>query len=158
MQVLKHYIRFIVFLSINLGALGIGAMLMGEGPESDWYKHLAIAPWTPPGWIFGGVWLTIMILFSIYAAKIQQRTTGRYLFSIMFVLQWILNVSWNPLFFMYHLPGTSLFVIICLFLLLILMAMHFSHVAKHYTWLILPYISWLLIAISLNAYVAIFNG
>ena len=43
----------IIFLIINFGALGLGVLLMQNGPETDWYLQLNKAPWTPPGWVFG---------------------------------------------------------------------------------------------------------
>lgn len=153
----KHFLRFMAFLVINFGALGLGGYLMGEGPTGEWYRSLAQAPWTPPGWVFGAAWTSIMILFSIYVNKIYQRTSRKGLFWVIYTVQLVLNVSWNPLFFMYHKTGLSLFVIVSLLLLLILMAMHFSFTVRRYTWLIMPYIIWLFIATSLNAYITVFN-
>ena len=41
---------------------------MDNGPMTDWYINLNQAPWSPPGWVFGAAWTTIMICFSIYMA------------------------------------------------------------------------------------------
>lgn len=43
----------ILFLVLNFGALGIGTILMDNGPQSLWYTSLNQAPWTPMGWVFG---------------------------------------------------------------------------------------------------------
>ena len=39
---------------------------MANGPQTEWYLNLNKAHWTPPGWVFGAAWTTIMICFSIY--------------------------------------------------------------------------------------------
>ena len=69
---MKFYIRVAIFLIINFGALGIGSILMDNGPQSSWYTNLNQAPWTPPGWVFGFAWTTIMFCFSIYMAKLLE--------------------------------------------------------------------------------------
>ena len=37
----------IVLLALNFGALGLGTILMDNGPETLWYTSLNQAPWTP---------------------------------------------------------------------------------------------------------------
>ena len=58
----------IFFLVLNFSALAIGSWLMNNGPMTNWYVNLNQAPWTPPGWVFGIAWTTIMICFSVYMA------------------------------------------------------------------------------------------
>ena len=58
----------IFFLVLNFSALVIGSWLMDNGPMTNWYISLNQAPWTPPGWVFGVAWTTIMICFSLYMA------------------------------------------------------------------------------------------
>ena len=65
--------RFLFFLFINIGSLGLGSLLMNNGPTSEWYLNLNKAPWTPPGWLFGVAWTTIMVCFSIYLTYLAFR-------------------------------------------------------------------------------------
>ena len=58
--------RTILFLLINFTALAIGGFFTGKGVPSEWYINMNKAPWTPPGWVFGFAWTTIMTLFAIY--------------------------------------------------------------------------------------------
>ena len=58
--------RFLVFLIVNFVALGLGGMFTGSGVVSDWYQQLNQAPWTPPGWVFGAAWTSIMIFHFIW--------------------------------------------------------------------------------------------
>ena len=109
---------FLVFLILNFSALGIGTLFMAEGPKSDWYLQLEKAPWTPDGWVFGAAWTTIMICFSAYMAFLYlERFTKKIL--TLFVIQFILNVSWNLLFFNQKLIDIALVNIILLTIIVI---------------------------------------
>ncbi len=149
--------KLLIFLLINFSALGIGGFLMGEGPASSWYQNLNQAPWTPPGWVFGAAWTTIMLCFSIYMAKAYQIEEIRNQLLLLFVIQWILNVAWNPVFFNFHLPNLGIVVIVSLTLLVGYIMFTFVGQLKNYTFLIAPYFIWLLIATSLNVYISLNN-
>jgi len=149
-------IKIILFLIINFGALYLGNILQGAGPFSDWYQNLNIAPWTPPGWFFGVAWTTIMICFSVYMAFLLEAKSWKAVLPL-FVIQFVLNVAWNPMFFRYEMVLPAL-VEICVLTLVV-----FTFFGKNRellgakSLLILPYCVWLCIAISLNAYVLLNN-
>ena len=149
--------RLILFLVINFGGLGLGSWLMDNGPNTDWYMNLNQAPWTPPGWVFGVAWTTIMICFSIYLAKLFENQDSKFL-RILFAVQLFLNVVWNYVFFNQHLVGLGLVIITLLTLLISYFFFKFRmDDMKRYKYLLLPYIMWLLIATSLNAYILLNN-
>lgn len=75
----------------------------------------------------------------------------------LMVVQWILNVSWNPVFFAFHFVLLGLFVITALTIVVTYLFFRFYPELKMKSILLLPYIIWLLIATSLNAYVVIYN-
>ena len=147
----------ILFLVLNFGALAIGGLLMGEGPSSNYYSDLNKAPWTPPGWVFGAAWFTIMLCFSVYMASwksIQKSTSNLWL---LFGIQWVLNVLWNPVFFLRNLPIPSLLIISCLTALVgYILFSNRTHLGLK-SLLISPYFIWLCIATSLNAYIILYN-
>jgi len=149
---MKKTLWLIVFLVINFGALGIGVLLMNNGPESSWYVALNKAPWTPPGWFFGVAWTTIMICFSIYMTYLILAKSTSFIWLLFFV-QFILNTSWNYIFFNQHIVLLGLLVIVLLTVLVGYFLVHFRNLMKQKTWLIAPYFIWLIIASSLNAYV-----
>lgn len=153
---MKFFIRLILFLIINFSALGIGIILMNNGPNADWYLGLQKAPWTPPGWVFGFAWSTIMVCFSIYMAKLFELKKDRDML-ILFGVQFVLNVSWNYLFFNQHLVALGQLNLVLLTIVVLLFAFQYKAVLKGYTFLILPYILWLLVANSLNGYI-LFNN
>jgi tryptophan-rich sensory protein len=150
-------IRLVLFLLINFGALAIGGMFTGKGVPSDWYMELNKAPWTPPGWMFGAAWTTIMICFSIYLAYLWPQVENKKILLGLFTIQWILNVSWNPIFFHYQNVLAALFVIAILTVIVGLIMFMYNPNLRLKTILILPYFIWLLIATSLNAYIFLKN-
>ena len=153
---MKTFKFFILFLIINFGALGIGSWLMNNGPLTEWYISLNQAPWTPPGWAFGVAWTTIMICFSLYMAFLYIKTPSTKV-KMLFLIQFILNVSWNYIFFNQHLVSVGLAVIIALTLIVATFMFTFNKDLKAKTILILPYFIWLSIATSLNTYIVLYN-
>jgi len=149
--------RIIVFLLINFAALGVGSLFTTDGVVSDWYLNLNKAPWTPPGWVFGAAWTTIMICFSIYMAYAWDRVKNRNTLLILYIVQWILNVGWNPVFFNLRNVPFGLVVISSLTILMLYFLFRYWSVLKTKSLLLLPYCIWLLIATSLNGYV-LFNN
>lgn len=142
---------------MNFAALGIGGFLMGGEVQGDWYRNLNKAPWTPPGWVFGAAWTTIMVCFSFYMASAWQSIDNSKFLIALFVFQWILNVAWNPVFFKFHQVEAGLLLIASLTILVGYFQVGFLGEMKWKSLLVLPYFVWLLIATSLNAYILIKN-
>ena len=146
----------ILFLIINFAGLAIGSWLMNNGPLSDWYTNLNQAPWTPPGIVFGIAWTLIMICFSIYLGKLFTINYNSKILSF-FIIQFILNVSWNYIFFNQHLVLIGLITIVLLTATLFYFFFKLSQNTQFYKYLLLPYMIWLCIATSLNLYILIYN-
>ena len=153
MKLLKLIIYFLI---INFSALGIGSWLMNNGPRTEWYTSLNQAPWTPPGWVFGVAWTTIMFCFSIYMAYLYLKMTTSKI-KILFLIQFVLNVIWNYVFFNQHLVTIGLIIIMGLTIVVGSFLFSFKNELKTKTLLIVPYFIWLCIATSLNAYI-LFNN
>jgi tryptophan-rich sensory protein len=149
--------RALIFLVLNFAALGIGSLFTSNGVSSDWYINLNKAPWTPPGWVFGAAWTTIMICFAFYMAYAWNMVANTNLLIGLFIVQWILNILWNPVFFKYHEVFLGLIVISTLTLLVGYFLIRYWNQLNVKSILILPYFLWLLIATSLNAYILMKN-
>ena len=145
-------LRILIFLALNFGALAIGGLFTGKGVPSEWYANMNKAPWTPPGWVFGAAWTTIMICYSLYMAYLWPAAENKGFLIALFVVQWILNVSWNPTFFYFHQIFMALLIIVGLTAVVGKFLFHYQPLLKLKSLLILPYFIWLLIATSLNAY------
>lgn len=153
---MKTFKVFVVFLIINFGSLAIGGWLMNNGPQTDWYLALNKAPWTPPGWLFGVAWTTIMLCFSIYMTSLYLSHETVKL-KLLFALQVLLNVSWNYVFFNKHLMTVGLMIIFLLTILIIYFLLTYLKKLNFISLLILPYAVWLCIATSLNLYIVLNN-
>ncbi len=152
-----NFVKWLIcFLLINFGGLALGSWLMNNGPKTAWYLSLNKAPWTPPGWVFGAAWTLIMICFSIYLAYLFTEIPSLKL-KIVFVCQVVLNVIWNYLFFNLHQVAVALVCILGLTGVIFYFFFSFKTPAKAVKLLLLPYMIWLIIASSLNAYVLIYN-
>lgn len=143
----------LIFLIINLSALGFGSYLMNNGPSSEWYLKLNKAPWTPPGWMFGVAWTSIMICFSVFMAFLWKQEVNKTTLLLLFVLQLILNISWSPVFFRFQLILSALIIIMTLTFLIGLFLFKYMSELNWKSIFIIPYFVWLLLATSLNAYI-----
>ncbi len=149
---MSKIVWILIFLVLNFSALGIGNLLMNNGPTSNWYMELNKAPWTPPGWFFGVAWTTIMICFSIYMSFLIVQKPNSYVLSL-FIIQFLLNIFWNYAFFNQHLVGLGLLIILLLTLVVGYFLITYTSQLSQISLLIVPYFVWLIVASSLNAYV-----
>lgn len=147
------FYRILLFIVINFAALAIGGFFTQTGVTSEWYASFNKAPWTPPGWVFGAAWTAIMICFAVYMAFATKGTKNVRFLMGLFIIQWILNVSWNPIFFYFQQVLLGLIVISALTLLVTILLFRYWSDLKWKSVLIFPYFIWLLIATSLNWYI-----
>jgi tryptophan-rich sensory protein len=147
----------LIFGVLNFSALFVGGLFTADGVVSDWYTTLNKAPWTPPGWVFGAAWFTIMILYSFFMTNLYLDAQNKKAIAGIYVLQWILNAGWNPVFFSMH--ATEIALVIIAALLLTVLGFHYVARKKKITQHIMlsVYTIWLLIATSLNAFI-VFNN
>ena len=154
---MKAFKLVLLFILINFGGLAIGGWLMNNGPSTEWYINLNQAPWTPPGWIFGVAWTSIMICFSVYLAYVFKDYSSKLLLKL-YLVQVFLNVIWNYVFFNQHMVGLGLLDIVLLTILIFYFFFNFkAGKIKSLRFLLLPYMIWLCIATSLNAYILFYN-
>lgn len=154
-QLLK---AFFVFLALNFAGLAMGGFFTGPGVQSEWYAALPQAPWTPPGWVFGAAWTAVMVGFSFFMAGAwthEAHAENRRVWMRLFAASWVLNVGWNPVFFTWHQPGFALVVIVTLAALVSRLALRAHRLRASWRWGIAPYLIWLAVATSLNAYSAL---
>ena len=150
-----HYI--VLCLILNFVGLALGNFFMGDSPNGIWYNSLNKASWTPPGWVFGVVWTLIMICFSIYLSFLFSLRKSKYVTTI-YGIALLLNISWNYFFFNQHFTSIALYNLIALALVIIYLFISFGDdELSKMRYLLVPYILWLCIAISLYGYVVLNN-
>lgn len=149
--------RLLIFGILNFGALAIGGFFTGSGVNSEWYSNLNKAPWTPPGWVFGFAWTTIMICYTYYMASAWGMVKAKPILILLFSLQWILNTMWNPVFFHYRNTELGMIVITLLTVIVGVFLFYYKSEMKYLSLLVLPYFIWLIVATSLNGYILVKN-
>ena len=152
-QGMSKYFQAVIWFALNFLGLYLGSFATTTGINSPWYTALKQAPWTPPGYIFGIAWTTIMIAFSIYLFRGWRSVENKRQFALLFGTSWLLNVLWNPIFFVMHQTLLGLVVLIALLLSISAIAVLYRKSQGRYTLLLAPYLIWLVIAASLNAYI-----
>jgi tryptophan-rich sensory protein len=151
---MKKTLPTLTFFLLNFAALAVGGLFTGSGVSSEWYENLNKAPWTPPGWVFGAAWTLIMVCFAFYMGQLWVNAAKhKGLLLRTYGIQWVLNVAWNPVFFYFQKVDIGLLVIVGLLLSVLLITIKFSRIQKSWTLAIVPYVLWLLVATSLNAYI-----
>jgi tryptophan-rich sensory protein len=117
-----------------------------------WYEELHKPAWNPPTYLFGPVWSTLYVLMAI-AAWLVWREGGWKVQGWrlrVFVLQWVLNVCWTPLFFALHKRGASFVEICLLWAAIVLTIWAFWGVRRLASVLLIPYLGWVSFAAALN--------
>ena len=155
----KFWYKLAILLMVNFGALALGAAWTDPGTNSDWYRLANQAPWTPPGWVFGAAWFTIGVTYSIMMAYLDTSVYGKW----EEVQRWfwfsvVLNIAWNPVFFTFHAVGLGIILLLSLaYQIFNLVEFTQDKLGWKVAWLGMPYFIWLMIALSLNLYIAIMN-
>ena len=126
---------------------------------NTWYKSLKRAPWSPPGYIFGIVWPILYLLMAISFMIVQQsKKCYPYCDALtFFIIQLIFNLSWTTIFFKLKMPKLALLDILCILVFALTTLYKFGFINKIASLLLLPYIIWLFLALSLNTYIVVFN-
>lgn len=126
---------------------------------NTWYSTLNRSPLTPPNYVFPIAWTILYVMIGVCGWILwrQKPFPQLSLIKSLYVMQLILNWSWTPLFFRYHLTGSSL---VCLLVMDIAVAMIicFSYPKLRFVSLLMsPYLGWILFATHLNFYIWHYN-
>jgi len=75
----------------------------------------------------------------------------------LYIVQLALNAAWTPVFFSGRLVWLALAIIVALAVVLVATAVAFWPHSRVASWLLGPYITWVLFATSLNLGIAVLN-
>lgn len=103
----------------------------------------------PPSYVFAYVWTTIYVLYGIYLYFILTYKET-YLNWIVFLwgVNFVLNLSWTPCVFRYRKYQIGVYIIICMIFTLLAMIVSTTNIISKN--LLIPYLSWLFLALMLN--------
>lgn len=153
--------RLAIFLSIAL-CLCVGGIAgsVTQAAIPVWYVGLNKPFFTPPNWLFGPVWTLLYILMGwsagwiwSYGSHHKWVKTALY----HFAAQLVLNGLWSLVFFGYKNILGGILIILTLIILVILTIKWFKIINKKASYLLYPYVGWLLYATALNIGVYLLN-
>lgn len=154
----KNYLSLILW---TLGLIAIGVVIGSfTKPEiSTWYSTLYRARLTPPNYIFPIAWTILYGIIGACGWLIWREPSFRKLSVIktLYFTQLILNWSWTPLFFHYHLTGLALVVLVAMDILVGILIFLAYRRMRAVSLLMIPYLSWILFATYLNFYIWQYN-
>ena len=119
-----------------------------------WYAMLVKPTWTPPGWVFGPVWIALYALMGIAAARVwirHRRTSAGKRSLALFGAQLALNAEWPVLFFGLKAPGAALVSIVILWATILALIIWWWRLERTSAALLIPYLVWVSFATALNA-------
>lgn len=145
-QLRMSFLRWAVFTVPLIVLLGFASgRAVPSGADNGWYMALQKPELTPPGWVFPVAWTTLYILMGLAVAVIlhARGARGRGLALGLFVVQFVLNLIWTPLFFGMHQVGAALLVIVGILVIAIIATMLFGRIRPLAAWLMVPYLIWI---------------
>jgi translocator protein len=147
-----------VLFCLIAGSLGSLVTITGPG---SWYSTLQKPFFTPPGWVFAPVWITLFILMGIALCLVWETGTGKRDVQIalgVFGVQFILNVIWSFLFFGLKSPILGFIEILLLWVMIVMTIRAFYRVKKSAAYFLIPYIAWVSLASALNGAIYFMNA
>lgn len=149
---------FAMILSFIPGVIGV--MFTPMGASDTWYNALNKSMLTPAGWVFMVAWIILYALLGVALFLIIHnkrtrcpKTASYWLFGI----QMVLNALWTYLFFGMHLVALSMIVLVALIGISFWMMGAFRPVSRAASYLVWPYIIWLIFALYLNGSILLMN-
>jgi len=156
---IKNIPKLIVSVIICQSAGIVGSIFTSPSIQT-WYTTLQKSSFTPPNWLFFPVWLTLYALMgiSLYLVWNKGLKNKRVKNSLsLFGIQLILNTVWSFLFFGLRSPLLALIEIVILWIAIAVTILKFYRVSRKAALLLLPYIIWVSVALTLNFYIWILN-
>jgi benzodiazapine receptor len=125
-----------------------------------WYAALRKPSFTPPGWVFGPVWISLYLLMGVSAFMIWSKglSDSRVRMALsLFLGQLLLNTLWSVLFFGLRSPLAGFIEILILWIAIALTMISFWRISSPSGILLLPYLLWVSFAAVLNYSILILN-
>lgn len=152
-QLRMYFLRWALVTVPLILLLGVASgQLSGSGYGNPWFDALIKPDLMPPGWVFGVVWPILYILmgFSLALVLSARGAAGRGLAIGLFVVQFVLNLAWSPVYFGAHDMVLALGLIAAMFVTTLVTILLFRRIRPLAALLLLPYLGWLLFAGLLN--------
>ena len=135
-----------------VGALS--AVLCAGGFKGEWYERLRRPAWQPASRVFSLVWSALYVAMGVslaLAASAGARVSA-------FAVQLALCAAWPLVFAVARAPAAALVVLLALYACVLATIRDFAAVSVAAAALLSPYLSWLSVALALNAEIVFGSG
>jgi benzodiazapine receptor len=148
---MRNALTWLLFVLMCLAA-GIIGSVFTKLSVTTWYPGLLKPSGTPPAWVFGPVWTALYVLMGSAAWLVWRRAgwSRARIALALFVLQLALNVAWSLIFFGLRLPALALLEIVLLLAAIVATTLSFRQFSRVASWLMYPYLAWVMFATWLN--------
>lgn len=154
----EAWVPLMIAAAGTLAVAVLGGILTEIGP---WYRSLRFPGWKPPDWAFGPIWSLILALvtLSIVIGWLAAETpAARWLVAGLFVINGLLNIGWNYLFFTLRRPDLALVEVAFLWASILALVIVLFPISRPASLLLVPYLVWVGIAALLNHRIVQLNG
>lgn len=148
MNKLKKYL--IIFIPLLVG--GIVSLLV----PFDLYQTINKPVLSPPKIVFPIVWSILYLMMGISLFLVLRKEPVK-INKIVFAIQLLLNVIWSFVFFKFKLFLLAFIIIICLVFAIVYNILIYYNVSKLSTYLLIPYLGWVIFASYLNFEIFLLN-
>lgn len=146
----KVLIWSLIFVFI---AAGIGGYFTSANVNSQWY-YLIKPNLAPANWVFPVVWNTLFVLmaYSLYFGWMKTKNNKKKKYSLitLFAVNLVLNILWSFIFFYQMNPFLAFIELWFLWLSIFAMIWWFWKIERKSSYLLIPYLVWVLFAALLN--------
>jgi tryptophan-rich sensory protein len=146
-------VRLALFVIPTIMFLGfLSGTMSGSTADNAWYQTLLKPAIQPPGWVFGVVWPTLYLMLGLALAMVlnARGARDRNVAIVLFLSQFLINLTWSPIFFGAHQVTAAFFIILVMLGVAIATTFAFARVRKAAAWLMVPYLVWISFAAILN--------
>ncbi len=151
MGLVNRLLKLLGFIALAFITLAVGNFF--STPDAPWFQKLNTPPWTPPQWIFPIVWVSLFATIAAAGFFALNRAVSKGGW-ITYGLQYLLNALWP--FFFFHLadPRLAFYTILALVFVVAYCTVAFSRKSLLAGMLLVPYLLWLLFALTINLWIA----
>ena len=156
MSLTKKIVSLLIFNLLAFGASAWGSYVTNLYKE-PWYSGIVKPSFNPPEWVFAPVWITLYLAMSvaIWLIWINPKRVEKIIY--IYFIHLLFNASWSVVFFALHQIFLALVVILIILLLVMWLIKLYYPINKLSSFLMVPYLAWLLFALVLNLNIFLLN-
>jgi len=156
MQHFQKYFSLLFFLVFSFGASAWGGFVTNIYKE-PWYSTLVKPGFNPPDFIFPTIWviLYVSMALAVWLIWINPKKTEKIIY--IYFIHLLINASWSVVFFALHQIFLALVVILIILLLVAWLIKLYYPINKLSSFLMAPYLAWLVFAFILNLNILLLN-